>query len=129
MQQYIENASVNIWLVDPRDRGEKFRIVGTTKRIPLTQAYGSTDLIVDGIKLGKYSGPQIVDTGEGIAKLTGGFIGYVDLDPEFLRPDVTLKEIEKKYGKMYQKLLKDMYITKVQHISPETLDFQPDFFD
>jgi len=129
MQQYIENASVSIWLVDPRDREGKFRINGTTKRIPLAQAYEGTDLIVDGIKLGKYSGHQIVTTEKGITKLTGGFIGYVDLDPEFLRPDVTLEEIQKNYGKMYQKLLKDMYITKVQHLFPESLDFQPDFFD
>jgi hypothetical protein len=130
MPQYIENASVNIGLVDPRDREVKFRILGTTKRIELPQAYDGMDLIIDGIKLGKYSGPCKVNTEDGEVTLTGGFIGYVDLDPDFIRPDVTEKEITGRYGKLYGKLLDRMYISKVQHIAPKSiLDFQPDFFD
>jgi hypothetical protein len=126
MTQYIENASVNIWIRDPRNREVIFRILGTTKKIPLSQPYDGMDLVVDGLNLGKYTGVHRVNTELGTEKLSGGFIGYTDLLPELLRPGLTEKEVEKVYKQMYGRVLKDIVVEKIQHMNP---DFIPDFFD
>ena len=123
MVQYIKKMNVNIGLVDPRNREVVFRILGKTKTLPLERPYDGMELVVDGVPLGKYTGPHIVKTEFGIKEeLKGGIIGYVNLKPElYERPNLTKEQVEEVYKKEYEKVLESMLFLQVQPMMPSTL--------